>query len=102
MSHPEHTGAMKERRLGSAEQCLPQLERPNGPASVDFIGSVSHTNDARFPSRTGTAVGGTISVQKDHLLAGTLQVISSPGAKDTGADNSHIVALAGPDLTGSR
>src|SRR6266508_4983934 len=64
------------------------------PARVDFIGAVTHPDDARFVTRTRATVRRAVSVNQRDAQPRALQVISGPRPEDPGADYGCVVAFA--------
>src|SRR6266511_863048 len=76
------------------EELLPDRQRTMRPARVDFIGAVTHPDDARFVTRTRATVRRAVSVNQRDAQPRALQVISGPRPEDPGADYGCVVALA--------
>ena len=81
-------------KLGAAgfgEKFLPERERAEGPARVNFVGTVAHADDAGFAAGAGAGVGGAVGVEKDYGGAGFSEAIGDPGTEDAGADYCDVV-----------
>src|SRR6266545_1429179 len=76
------------------EELLPDRQRTMRPARVDFIGAVTHPDDARFVTRTRATVRRAVSVNQRDAQPRALQVISGPRPEDPGADYGCVVAFA--------
>ena len=95
---PEDAGALEELGVASfGEKFLPEGERAEGPARVNFVGAVAHADDARFASGTGAGVGGAVGVEKDYGGAGFSEAIGDPGTEDAGADYCDVVGVGFPN-----
>ncbi|HLW75802.1 MAG TPA: hypothetical protein VKS01_02435 [Bryobacteraceae bacterium] len=89
---PEDAGALE--KLGAAgfgEKFLPERESAEGPARVNFVGTVAHANDAGFAAGTGAGVGGAVGVDKKDRGAGFSEAVGDPGTEDAGADDGDVV-----------
>jgi len=89
---PENAGALE--KLGAAgfgKKFLPERERAEGPARVNFVGAVAHADDAGFAAGTGAGVGGAVGVEKDYGGAGFSEAVGDPGAEDACADDGDVV-----------
>src|SRR5438132_13765532 len=90
VSQPENASLLKKCFVSPGEKFLPKLQGALGRARVDFVGAIAHAYDARFPTGAGAAVSGTVSIDQDDSLSGSLKFISDPRAVHTGANHYHI------------
>src|SRR5437763_7696338 len=82
---------MKQRLIDARKSFPPESQGPLRRARVYLIGAIAHPNDARLVAGTRTAVAGAVSVDQDYSFSRPSQLIRCPGAKDSGADNRHVV-----------
>src|SRR5215813_9079675 len=74
------------------EELLPDRQRTMRPARIDFIGAVTHPDDARFAAGTRATVRRAVSVNQHDAQSGPLQIICDPRPENSGADHGRVVA----------
>lgn len=87
---PEDAGGLEERGVRCGVELFVHLESLPGPAGVDFLGSVAHTQDSRFAAGGGAVVGGAVLIDEEHAAAAAVEGAGEPGAEDPGADDGEF------------
>ena len=71
-------------------ELAPERERADGELRVDFVRSIAAADDPRLVARARPGVAGPVGINKRHAMAGGVEMMSGPGAKDAGTNDNGM------------
>src|SRR2546428_10792297 len=73
---------MKQRCPRGLKKFLPLLQRFLRPQRVEFIRTVAHSNDARFPARASPGICWSIGINQHYTLSAFGEMPRRPSPED--------------------
>ena len=81
---------MKQRLMRRRKKFVPLHKGSLRPSGVEFVRTVTHSNDARLAAGAGPRISWTVAINEHDALTPPREMPRRPRAKHSRADDCHV------------